>query len=71
MAIAEDTNDAEYGHADDFSGTADTESKTIEVDIDHVEAVSERVRHASRPSFSVATTRDTALFDRGAVLSRG
>jgi len=42
MAIAEDTNDAEYGHADDFSGTADTESKTIEVDIDHVEAVSER-----------------------------
>ncbi len=43
MAIGEDTNDAEYGHADDFSGTPDTESKTIEVDIDHVE-VSERAR---------------------------
>jgi hypothetical protein len=43
MAIAENTNDAEYGYADDFSGTADAESKTIEVDIDHVE-VSERAR---------------------------
>ena len=43
MAIAEDTNDVEYGHADDFPGTADADSKTIEVDIDHVE-VSERAR---------------------------
>jgi len=43
MAIAEDTNDAEYGHADNFPGTADAERKTVEVDIDHVE-VSERAR---------------------------
>jgi len=43
MAIAEDTNDAEYRHADDFPGAADAERKTIEVDIDHVE-VTERAR---------------------------
>jgi hypothetical protein len=43
MAISEDTNDAEYGHADDLSGAADAKSKTIEVDIDHVE-VSQRAR---------------------------
>ena len=29
------------------------------------------MRHATRPSLSVATTRDTAPFDRGAALSRG
>ena len=43
MAVAEETNDAEYGHADNFPSTADAESKTVEVDIDHVE-VSERAR---------------------------
>ena len=34
-------------------------------------SASERVRHASRPSFSVATTRDTALFESGAALRSG
>ncbi len=34
-------------------------------------SASERFRHASSASFSVAMTRDTALFERGAALRSG
>src|SRR5216683_314026 len=62
---------AQHRHAHDSSGTAHAQSEAIEVDVDQSRSASERARHASSPSFSVATTRETALLESGAALSNG
>ena len=61
-SIGKDADDALHGHANHLAATAHAQGNAIEVDVDHIEgSVSECVRHASRPVFSVAMTRDTAL----------
>jgi len=71
LPIGQDADGTEDGHAHDPSGTAYTQGKAVELNVITSSSASERRRHASRPSYSVAMTRETALLDRGAALSSG
>ena len=71
LAVGKDSDHAENWRADDLPGAAHPQRDRIEVQPEDIHSAGERVRQASSSTLSVPTTRETALFERGAALSQG